>query len=357
MGQPADDSSTLGTDTRESATDGPPPVTVIIPVRNGASTIRATLDSLAASETLPAEIIVVDDGSSDGTVKVVEQLIAKGGRCRLLRQPESAGAAAARNLGTTEAGTALLLFTDSDVVLEPDTLTRLLETLGPDGPAAAVGVYRERNLSGGWFSHFTTCFSAFTYLLSGDGAPTNFGSQCVLVRKEALDAAGGFDPGLGGATVEDLGLGYRLRAEGGVTLLSARARMSHNSRFGLGKFWRNYFVKSRVFTLIRARTPHRFRADGGYDRATMPSSILLSGLGWLIALALPFRPTAAAALLLLHQLALLLLWQRFVGHARRIFGMSGAMRLFLIKQLALTAVGAGALAAMPRLLKTNRDRN
>lgn len=321
-------------------------VTAIIPVHNGAATILRTLVSLVNGRTPFSEIIVVDDGSTDTTVERVEQFISEGFGCRLLKRAGNNGAAAARNAGTAAATTELLLFTDSDVELEPDTLTRLLTTIKTLKPAAAVGVYRERNLAGGWLSHFTTCFSAHTYLCSGDGSPTNFGSQCVLVHRSALKAVGGFDQGLGGATVEDLGLGYRLRAQGLVTLLSASARMSHNSRFGIASFWRNYFIKSRVFTGIRARTPQRFRRDGGYDRLTMPLSILLSGCGWLIALALPFRPAAAAVLLLLHQAVLVLLWRRFVGHTRTIFGTGGAIRLFLLKQLALTAVGAGALTGI-----------
>lgn len=329
-------------------------MTVIIPVRNGAPTIRDTLDSLGSSSTRPAEIIVVDDGSTDDTREVVRRHIDGDPTCRMLALPRSRGAAAARNAGLAEATCPLALFTDSDVVLEPDTLSRLLATLGPegdDGPAAAVGVYRERNLAGGWLSHFTTCYSAFTYLAAGNGRPTNFGSQCVLVRAAPLRAAGGFDDSLGGATVEDLGMGYRLRAAGAVTLLSARARMRHNRRFGLRSFWRNYAVKSRVFILIRARTPRRYRRDGGYDDPALPISIALSLLGWLLLAYIPLQPLPAALILLLHQGLLLLLWRRFLAHAAGIFGPGGALRLFLLKQLALTAAGVGALSALPDLTR------
>ncbi len=354
MGQQSDAGTPARNSQGDTLSSGPPPVSVIIPVRNGAGTIGATLGSLTQSHVPPTEIIVVDDGSADSTADVVREFIAGEGRCRLVSQARCRGAAAARNLGAAESGSGLLLFTDSDVVLEADTLTRLLQTLETTGAAAAVGVYRERNLAGGWLSHFTTSFSAFTYFRAGDGLPTNFGSQCVLVRRSALEAVGGFDSGLGGATVEDLGLGYRLRSRDLVTVLSAKARMSHNSRFGPGTFWRNYYVKSRVFTGIRARTPRPFRTDGGYDQAAMPLSILLSGLGWLIAAALPFRPGPATVLLLLHQLLLILLWRRFLRHMAGIFGTGGAIRLFLLKQLALTAVGAGALSALPQILRKKK---
>jgi glycosyltransferase involved in cell wall biosynthesis len=331
----------------------PEAITAVIPVHNGAATIRRTLDSLVNGRTPPAEIIVVDDGSTDSTAEIVQRFISEGGPCRLLQRAGNDGAAAARNLGTANATTELLLFTDSDVELEPDTLDRLLATVKALEPAAAVGVYRERNLAGGWLSHFTTSFSAYTYLRGGDGSPTNFGSQCVLVRRSAMEAVGGFDQSLGGATVEDLGLGYRLRAQGLVTVLSASARMNHNSRFGLVTFWRNYFVKSRVFTSIRARTPRRFRTDGGYDQSSMPLSILLSGLGWLIVLALPFRPATAALLLLLQQTLLLLLWRGFVGHTHGIFGTWGAIRLFLLKQLALSIARACVFAI--RVFRTAKE--
>jgi GT2 family glycosyltransferase len=320
----------------------PASVCVVIPVRNGAATIARTLESVTSSSVPVAEIIVVDDGSTDDTVVVVEAFMAGVPNGRLLRQPESRGAAAARNSGLAEAASPLVLFTDSDVVLEPDTIARLLDMLGASEAAAAVGVYRERNLAGGWLSHFTTCFSAFTYFRSGDGRPTNFGSQCVLVRRESLQAVGGFDSGLAGATVEDLETGYRLRAAGGETLLAATARMKHDSRFGLGKFWRNYLVKSRVYTRIRLRTSRSQRGAGGYERGSQGLALLLNGLGWLLLAALPFRP-ALLPLLLLQQVLLLLLWRTFVGHAAAIFGPPGALRLFFIKQVAFAAVGIGAL--------------
>jgi hypothetical protein len=65
----------------------------------------------------------------------------------------------------------------------------------------------------------------------------------------------------------------------------------------------------------------------------------------------PFQPLPGILALLLHQGLLLLLWRRFLVHAAGIFGPGGALRLFWLKQLALTAVGLGALSALPDLLK------
>lgn len=113
-----------------------PKVSIIIPVYNGAHTIEACLDSLRAQEGLdePPEIIVVDDGSTDGTPEVVKRYEG----VRLLHQ-ENAGAGPARNTGTAVAQGDYLLYTDADCVAAPDWAASIIKGFLDDDIALVMG--------------------------------------------------------------------------------------------------------------------------------------------------------------------------------------------------------------------------
>src|SRR4051812_19242261 len=97
-----------------SATVGDPPaVSVIVPARNAARTIGDTLAALARQDlSAPYEVVVVDDGSDDGTAEVAEHA---GGAVRVIRS-EGRGPGPARNAGAKESRAPVLAFTDADCV-------------------------------------------------------------------------------------------------------------------------------------------------------------------------------------------------------------------------------------------------
>jgi glycosyltransferase involved in cell wall biosynthesis len=105
-----------------------PSVSVVIPARNAAGTIKRALLSVLA-QTCPAdEIIVVDDASADGTSVVALTCP----DVRLLRLPEQCGAAAARNAGVDAAKGAWIAFLDADDVWRPQKLEKQLAQIGED---------------------------------------------------------------------------------------------------------------------------------------------------------------------------------------------------------------------------------
>lgn len=96
----------------------PAPISVIIPAHNAARFLAEAVASVRAQRVPVAEIIIVDDGSTDGTPGVVAAL---GAGVRAVRQPQS-GAAAARNRGAALAGAEWLAFLDADDVWLPGKL-------------------------------------------------------------------------------------------------------------------------------------------------------------------------------------------------------------------------------------------
>ncbi|QGN45898.1 bifunctional polysaccharide deacetylase/glycosyltransferase family 2 protein [Micromonospora sp. WMMD558] len=126
------------------------PVSVIVPAYNEAANIAATVRSLVASAYPALEVIVVDDGSSDGTAEIVERMRLRG--VRVVRQA-NAGKPAALNTGIRAARANLLVLVDGDTVFQPDTVYRLVQGFADPTVGAISGntkVANRRRLLGRW---------------------------------------------------------------------------------------------------------------------------------------------------------------------------------------------------------------
>jgi glycosyltransferase involved in cell wall biosynthesis len=110
-----------------SAADATPPkVTVVIAAYNAERFIRQTLDSVFAQSLREVELIVVDDGSTDGTPAILRGIDDR--RLSVLRQANG-GVSAARNAGLALARAPYIFFLDADDILVPDALQRMVATL------------------------------------------------------------------------------------------------------------------------------------------------------------------------------------------------------------------------------------
>lgn len=99
-------------------------VSVIIPVYNEERYIKECLDSIKG-QTLPIEIIVINDGSTDRTMEVISKF---SGNLKVLQQ-HHLGVAVARNLGTGEAKGDILVFVDADMVFEQNFIEKLIKPI------------------------------------------------------------------------------------------------------------------------------------------------------------------------------------------------------------------------------------
>jgi cellulose synthase/poly-beta-1,6-N-acetylglucosamine synthase-like glycosyltransferase/peptidoglycan/xylan/chitin deacetylase (PgdA/CDA1 family) len=113
-----------------------PPVSILVPAFNEAVGIERTVRSLLASDYPDLEILVVDDGSTDGTGDLVERLELP--RVSVLRQP-NAGKPAALNRGIEESHHDIIVMVDADTVFEPSTLRLLVRALATPDVGAISG--------------------------------------------------------------------------------------------------------------------------------------------------------------------------------------------------------------------------
>lgn len=115
-------------------------ISVIVPVYNAGAYLKPCLDSILAQTHRDLEILLVDDGSTDGSGSVCDAYAAADSRVRVLHQ-ENRGLSAARNAGLDAATGEFLAFADADDVLAPEMLERLLESIA-DADMAVCNIQR-----------------------------------------------------------------------------------------------------------------------------------------------------------------------------------------------------------------------
>jgi len=130
---------------REEDPSYAPGVSVVVPAYNEAVGIERAVRSLATSDYPELEIIVVDDGSTDGTGDLVEGLGL--GRVRVIRQP-NAGKSAALNRGASATAHGIIVTVDGDTVFEADTVRRLVQPFRDERVGAVAGNTKVGNRSG-----------------------------------------------------------------------------------------------------------------------------------------------------------------------------------------------------------------
>ncbi|MFC7496717.1 MULTISPECIES: bifunctional glycosyltransferase/CDP-glycerol:glycerophosphate glycerophosphotransferase [unclassified Nocardioides] len=128
----------------------PPHISVIVPFYNVESYIAECLDSIVAQDFTDFEVLLVDDGSPDGSRAIAEQYAARDPRFRIVTR-ENGGLGAARNTGVRAARGRFLTFVDSDDSLTPWALRRLHETAVRTGSDIVVGAVDRFNIAKDWW--------------------------------------------------------------------------------------------------------------------------------------------------------------------------------------------------------------
>ncbi len=232
-------------------------ISVVIPTYNRCESLSRTFDALASQRDVDlkrVEIIIIDDGSSDGTGKIVELLAHQSKITTRYFFQQNRGPAAARNTGVRNAKGGVILFLGDDTLASPDLLHQHLDfhTIQcPEVHTAMLGFCPmvadpgfKSSLIQSWLNRKQMAFQNLTHM---EVASYHYFYTCNLsLKREFLLKNGLFDERYPFASGEDIELGSRLTDAGMMLYYSKSALAYHVHSLSLLDYTKRYFKLGRA---------------------------------------------------------------------------------------------------------------
>ena len=226
-----------------------PSVSIIIPAWNADRTLGRCLSAIQGSTVPVHEIIVVDDGSTDGSAD-----LARAFHARVFEGIGHRGPAAARNFGARMASGDILLFLDSDVCVHADTIERLIANFETD-PAldGVIGSYDSEPAAPNFLSQYKNLQHCYVHQ-NGHRRASTFWTGCGAVRREFFLTTDGFDTDWKRPSIEDIEFGSRVIRAGARICLDPALQVSHLKRWELRNLLRTeIFDRAIPWTMLILR--------------------------------------------------------------------------------------------------------
>ncbi len=224
-------------------------ISVVIPVYNGAATLGACLKALIGSDIGDdvLEIIVVDDGSTDGSADLAEGL-----GVRVVRLDRNSGPATARNHGAIESSGDVVVFVDTDMQVKQGTIAALAERVKDQSIGAVFCPYDPMTEYDSRFATFVNLL--YCYWFSNHPVDSNVLVGSVMAMRREVFESNRFDECFDRASVEDIELGWALLSRGLRIVLAKDLPVSNIDEVAPMKFWRSRYHIDRCW--IKAYLRH-----------------------------------------------------------------------------------------------------
>ncbi|MFE0132006.1 glycosyltransferase [Streptomyces sp. NPDC059037] len=259
------------------------PVSVLVPAYNEAKCIEATVRSLMTSDH-PIEIIVIDDGSTDGTALIVEGLRLP--NVRVVRQ-QNAGKPAALNRGIANARFDLIVMMDGDTVFEQSTVRELVQPFGDPRVGAVAGnakVGNRDSLIGAWqHIEYVMGFNLDRRMYDMLGCMPTIPGAVGAFRRSALERVGGMSDD---TLAEDTDITMAMHRDGWRVVYAEKARAWTEAPETVQQLWSQRYRWS--YGTMQAIWKHRRSLiesgpSGRFGRVGMPLVSLFMVLAPLLA--------------------------------------------------------------------------
>ncbi|MBI5376043.1 MAG: glycosyltransferase [Candidatus Schekmanbacteria bacterium] len=250
-------------------------ISIVIPTYNASFSIEDCLKAIYETTGVDFEVIIVDDLSTDNTIEIVKQF-----PCRLIKLEEKSGPSLARNIGAENAKSDIIMFVDSDAVVENGGIERLVSVFRKNPDIACVsGVfdvnpnklsffsrYRDRQVA---YWHYSACDDVSIFILTA-GA----------IRKDVFFEVGGFERKFGvKADIEDFEIGHRIVSRGHKMVVDKQIRFyhfEHSSRFT--NLVKKLFKRTRLWMHLFWK---RKKFEKNYVTAERSYAAIFAGLSFL----------------------------------------------------------------------------
>jgi GT2 family glycosyltransferase len=232
-----------------------PRISVVISTFNGSRTIRDCLQGLTRLDYENFEVIVVDDGSTDGTADIVREY-----DVRLIRT-ENRGLSNARNTGCDAATGEIVAYLDDDARPDPHWLKYLAAMFGATTHAGVGGPNIAPPADGPIADCVANAPGGPVHVLLSDREAEHIPGCNMAFRKACLEAIGGFDPQFRVAG-DDVDVCWRLQERGWTLGFHPAAVVWHHRRNSVRAYWRQQRGYGKAEALLKKKWPEKYSGTG-----------------------------------------------------------------------------------------------
>tara|TARA_B110000444_G_scaffold67294_1_gene63220 strand:+ start:1396 stop:2388 length:993 start_codon:yes stop_codon:yes gene_type:complete len=206
-------------------------ISIIIPFYNSEKTIKQCLKAIFKSTYKNFEVIAVSDDSKDSSLTIINKF-----NCKIIKLKKTRGAGYARNVGSKIAKGEYLLFIDSDVIIEKNTLSLLNKETSNKKIIAFQGVYSNKPNYKSYVTQYQQCFYIFYTWHKSIKYTSTLVTNCFAIKKKIFKKLGGFNQKIIGATSEDEEFGYKLLNKGHKIKILRKMQVTHQVNYTFFSF-------------------------------------------------------------------------------------------------------------------------
>ena len=246
-------------------------ISIVIPVYNSSSTLKECLDSIFSSTFKDYEVIVVSGNSTDDSIKIAKQF-----QIKIIELPENKGPALARNKGFQVAQGDIILFLDSDVIINKNSLSLIIDKFSLAEVNAIQGIYSHEPNYKYLATQFYQSYLCYYVWPENKKYATTLVTGCFAIRKEIFNKFGGFDVNIENASCEDEKFGYSLIEKGYKILILRDLQVVHRVNYNVINFIKRRLSQEfdRIKFYLREKTYTNKIKQTNYSRVIIGIPVL-----------------------------------------------------------------------------------
>ena len=246
-------------------------ISIIIPVYNSSFTLKECLNSIFSSTFKDYEVIVVSGNSTDDSIKIAKQF-----QIKIIELPENKGPAFARNKGSQVAQGDIILFLDSDVIINKNSLSLIVDKFSLAEVNAIQGIYSHEPNYKYLATQFYQSYLCYYVWPENKKYATTLVTGCFAIRKEIFNKFGGFDVNIENASCEDEKFGYSLIEKGYKVLILRDLQVVHRVNYNVINFIKRRLIQEfdRIKFYLREKTYTNKIKQTNYSRVIIGIPVL-----------------------------------------------------------------------------------